>query len=49
MAFSEHSKHAGLRWAELVRKKKVSPAELVEYSRRCIKEYDCRIHNNITE
>ena len=30
MTFSDYSKHDGLGLAELVRKKKVSPAELVE-------------------
>lgn len=30
MAFSEYSKYDGLGLAELVRKKKVSPGELVE-------------------
>ena len=40
MAFSEYSKYDGLGLAELVRKKKVSPGELVEEAVARIQTYN---------
>ena len=44
MAFSEYSKHDGLGLAELVRKKKVSPAELVEEAISQIETHNPKIN-----
>ena len=44
MAFSDYGKHDGLGLAELVRKKKVSPAELVEEAISRIEAYNPKLN-----
>ena len=44
MAFSDYGKHDGLGLAELVRKKKVSPAELVEEAISRIETYNPKLN-----